>query len=514
MAEYEGTIGAVGGQHQTAICLCAGYGGLETGVRFLFPFVEPICCVEWEAFAAEKLAESMEEEGMAAVPIWTDARTFDGTKFCVLADWIIGGFPCQPFSAAGKQLGKDDPRHLWPHVARIVGEVKPSFVFFENVSGIVGIALEEILLDLDDLGYEVATGLFTAVEVTAPHKRERVFIFGVRRELVNDQRADAGSRIAGEEEEEEGKRRGGFTDAVCFVSNSTGTRCSGRKDAGADTGDEGQDGCGCGESVREGAELTNNNNKRLQRRQFGSDQYASELFAGEECNQLADPGCSGTSSVVGHSTQHSAMSSINASDKNHFLPIFPPGPNDFDAWLECLYSTPTKRRLSPRFAFRLMGWKLTGLPGSSWQATELSLYRRRMHSQLCTLLYFTATGTLPVLPQQLKEVNMAREYDNVYLTPIYASTPEAMKQLDATYQAWGFSEYAELLIEDLDKANLLDKIADEALIVKWCVSAPYPCYRVTRQRYLDLCRRGVRRITEEQAGKVREHWISGKALSQ
>ena len=83
---------------------------------------------------------------------------------------------CQPFSLAGKRRGTDDPRHLWPHVARIIGEVEPAFVFLENVPGHLSIGFETVVSDLEDLGYEVAAGLFTAAEIGATHKRERLFI--------------------------------------------------------------------------------------------------------------------------------------------------------------------------------------------------------------------------------------------------------------------------------------------------------------------------------------------------
>ena len=90
---------------------------------------------------------------------------------------------CQPFSVVGKRKGADDPRHLWPHIVRIIGEVQPSVCFFENVGNHLRMGFEQVHDDLRSLGYRVAAGLFTAEEVGAPHKRERLFILARRHEL-------------------------------------------------------------------------------------------------------------------------------------------------------------------------------------------------------------------------------------------------------------------------------------------------------------------------------------------
>jgi site-specific DNA-cytosine methylase len=88
----------------------------------------------------------------------------------------ITGYPCQPFSAAGKRGGAADPRHLWPEVARIVRECAPEWVFLENVAGHVTLGLETVLRELWRMGYTPAAGLFSAAEVGAPHQRLRIFI--------------------------------------------------------------------------------------------------------------------------------------------------------------------------------------------------------------------------------------------------------------------------------------------------------------------------------------------------
>lgn len=95
-----------------------------------------------------------------------------------VASWIasLAANPCQPFSLAGNRLGADDPRHLWPHVARIVREIAPEWCFFENVRGHVSLGLRDVRCELEEMGYRVKAGIFTASEVGAPHERARLFI--------------------------------------------------------------------------------------------------------------------------------------------------------------------------------------------------------------------------------------------------------------------------------------------------------------------------------------------------
>jgi len=91
-------------------------------------------------------------------------------------DIITGGFPCQPFSVAGKRKGKEDVRHLWPENFRIIKELRPKIFFGENVTGIIGMALEEVLSDLESAGYETEPFIVPACAVGAMHQRNRVWI--------------------------------------------------------------------------------------------------------------------------------------------------------------------------------------------------------------------------------------------------------------------------------------------------------------------------------------------------
>ena len=157
------------------LSLCSGVGGIELGFKLAEPTARTVCYVEIEAFACEILARRMEEKRLDAAPIWTNLKTFDCLPWRGKVDCVTGGYPCQPFSVAGKKLGKDDPRHLWPDIKRLIQEIQPPICFFENVSNHLRVGFEEVANDLRQLGYQIKAGLFTAAEVGAPHKRERLF---------------------------------------------------------------------------------------------------------------------------------------------------------------------------------------------------------------------------------------------------------------------------------------------------------------------------------------------------
>jgi DNA (cytosine-5)-methyltransferase 1 len=95
-------------------------------------------------------------------------------------DCVAGGYPCQPFSSFGIKLAERDPRYIWPAIARLIFEIQPPIGFFENVAGHLRLGFQSIANDLCSMGYRVKAGLFTAEEVGAPHRRERLFILAYR----------------------------------------------------------------------------------------------------------------------------------------------------------------------------------------------------------------------------------------------------------------------------------------------------------------------------------------------
>ncbi|WP_394227063.1 DNA cytosine methyltransferase [Paracoccus marcusii] len=162
------------------LSLCSGAGGLDLGLAIAIPGYRAVGHVERETYPAATLVARMEDASLDQAVVWDDVGTFDGRPWRGAVDIVTAGYPCQPFSVAGKRRGADDPRHLWPHVARIIGEVEPPFVFLENVAHHLRLGFPEVASGLVGMGYRLAAGLFTAAEVGAPHKRERLFILAIR----------------------------------------------------------------------------------------------------------------------------------------------------------------------------------------------------------------------------------------------------------------------------------------------------------------------------------------------
>lgn len=160
----------------THVSLCAGYGGIDLGLRRAIPDLRTIAVAEIEAFACANLVAKMEAGRLDPAPIWTDLKTFPWSSFRGKVGILSGGYPCQPFSAAGKRLGADDPRHLWPFIAAGIAAMRPGLCFFENVEGHISLGLEQVLRDLQRLGYRCTFGVFSASEVGATHQRKRLFI--------------------------------------------------------------------------------------------------------------------------------------------------------------------------------------------------------------------------------------------------------------------------------------------------------------------------------------------------
>ena len=160
----------------TGVALCAGVGGLELGLHIAEPGYRTVCYVEREAFPAATLVARMEDAALDQAPVWSDVTTFDGRPWRGRVHILTAGYPCQPFSFAGQRRGEEDPRHLWPHVRRIIREMEPEWCFFENVEGHMSLGADSVFRDLQGLGFAVKAGLFSAVETGASHIRRRLFI--------------------------------------------------------------------------------------------------------------------------------------------------------------------------------------------------------------------------------------------------------------------------------------------------------------------------------------------------
>lgn len=126
----------------------------------------------------------------------TDVKEFPASDYTGRIDILTGGFPCQPYSTAGKRLGKEDDRHLWPFMLEIIREIAPTYVVGENVRGLVnwsdGLVFEEVCADLEAAGYDVQPFILPAAGVGAPHRRDRVWFVAYAKNIRREQTESAG----------------------------------------------------------------------------------------------------------------------------------------------------------------------------------------------------------------------------------------------------------------------------------------------------------------------------------
>jgi len=167
---------------ENVLSLYSGGGGLDIGFRLAVPNARTVCYVERDIASSSVLVKAMQTGLLDDAPIWTDSNTFDGKPWSGKLDWVIGGFPCQPWSVAGAKKGTADKRWLWDDIKRIISEVQPKGIFLENVPGLLtGHGIDPILGTLSELGYDAKWGNVKASDVGATHRRARVFILAYLR---------------------------------------------------------------------------------------------------------------------------------------------------------------------------------------------------------------------------------------------------------------------------------------------------------------------------------------------
>jgi len=155
--------------------LFSGIGGFEYAAKM--NGIDNIFAVEIDKFCHKVLAKNYPE-----LKLYEDIKEFkeEENGFRGTVDIISGGFPCQPFSVAGKREGSDDNRHLWPEMFRVIREIQPTWVIAENVPGLLtienGVVFNQCILDLESAGYETQSFIIPAISVNAPHKRDRLWI--------------------------------------------------------------------------------------------------------------------------------------------------------------------------------------------------------------------------------------------------------------------------------------------------------------------------------------------------
>lgn len=149
--------------------LFSGIGGFSLGLESAG--METVAFCEQDKFCQKVLAHHW-----PTLPIHSDITELNGYEYRGSVELVCGGFPCQPFSVAGKQLGKEDDRALWPEMLRVIREVAPRWVIGENVSGIIPMELDQVLSDLEGEGYTCWTFVLPACAVDAHHRRDRVWV--------------------------------------------------------------------------------------------------------------------------------------------------------------------------------------------------------------------------------------------------------------------------------------------------------------------------------------------------
>jgi DNA (cytosine-5)-methyltransferase 1 len=169
------------------LSLFSGAGGGLLGSKYFLGW-ETIGYVEYEEYCQKVLKQRIEDGLLDAAPIFGDIRAFISEGYAEsykgMVDVITGGFPCQPFSVAGKGLGEDDPRNMWPSTIECIRIIRPQFAFLENVPGLLTNGyIKRIFGDLAESGYDVRWRVLSAAEVGAKTLRNRLWIVGHNRSL-------------------------------------------------------------------------------------------------------------------------------------------------------------------------------------------------------------------------------------------------------------------------------------------------------------------------------------------
>ncbi len=213
----------------TVLDLFSGIGGFSLGLERAAMRTVAFC--ERDEFCRAVLAKHW-----PGVPCFEDIHGIDADRLGRLGsiDVVCGGFPCQPFSVAGKQKAQEDDRHLWPQMRRVIALARPTWIIGENVAGLIALALDDVLADLEALGYAARALVIPACAVGAHHRRDRVWIIAnaVSDELRNEPRGSRGPCGQDQAEPRDHGTQGALADAnvdrqsqsaICGHSKRDGT---------------------------------------------------------------------------------------------------------------------------------------------------------------------------------------------------------------------------------------------------------------------------------------------------
>lgn len=188
--------------------LFAGAGGGLLASRLLG--WDTVCAVEIDEHCQRVLAQRQRDGMLEPFPIWDDIRTFDGRPWAGCVDVVSGGFPCQDISSAGRGAGlAGDRSGLWFEMLRVIGEVRPAWVFAENSPMLRTRGLDVVLAGLAGLGFDAAWGVLGAHHVGAPHRRNRMWIVAAHPDRRRERGFAEHAKMAGAQGAEgDGRRRG------------------------------------------------------------------------------------------------------------------------------------------------------------------------------------------------------------------------------------------------------------------------------------------------------------------
>ena len=195
--------------------LCTGYGGLDLAVEAVTGGQ-----TVWYSEFDKHAAKIMEHHRPDLTNLWDLTKVDWATVEPI--DILTAGYPCQPFSAAGQRKGKNDPRHIWPSIAKAISVLRPRLVVLENVRGHLTLGFDEVLATLANIGYDARWEIVRAADVGAPHQRARLFIVaypqGTRWRSQQDRQ--------GSSDRPAGNGMGTiYQSDTCTASHTTGQRC-------------------------------------------------------------------------------------------------------------------------------------------------------------------------------------------------------------------------------------------------------------------------------------------------
>jgi DNA (cytosine-5)-methyltransferase 1 len=314
------------------LSLFSGVAGLDLGLRVAFG-ARTVCHVEREAYCAAVILARMEDSSLEPAPIWCgDVREFDGREWRGRVDAVAAGWPCQPFSVAGKRGGESDERHLWPEVLRVLRESEAGILFGENVPGHVSLGFAGVLGDLAALGFDAEWGCFTASEAGAPHRRERLFVLAytalgrerLRLRLGTEERAGAesGAEGRGADVADTGRPDGGRQDER-------------REPLGRDAA------AGSGTGVADAEECGHDRAGSARRGRPEPAGEGIDVAGADGCDTgLAQPERPGLEGRERGVLEEPGEGRPDADAGGSGLPPWPPGPVDFEGWHRVLAVRP------------------------------------------------------------------------------------------------------------------------------------------------------------------------------